>query len=292
MANPPKTGEADQASGWGPYEWTGSKMNNPAETQDVDQEPAVRNYIFLCLTALVVLFLVLVRRGLGGWSFLPVLVGVAGVGLRWRLAPLMSLILVTGLLYYLAPAGEGGRVRQHDLDRSFRLEDWILSATILAFFAAHYRLQGLTVSVFPQDPRHQEEEVNPGGKATQPPAGSELQRIPSLVSPSEIGWLILSLPIWAFLAQFCWVLLPSGERPEYELKSREWRGIVAVWVLGLGLWLVYTLLDLAGRRRMTPQEARLVLQDALWRETSRDQRRVNRWLAWASLRRRPRKEIL
>ena len=39
-------------------------------------------------------------------------------------------------------------------------------------------------------------------------------------------------------------------------------------------------------RQMTAAEGELSLQDTLWRETRREQRRLNRWLAWAELRRR------
>ena len=44
-------------------------------TRPVDRRdhPAVRNYAAVCLAALLVLFLVLVDRGLGAWSLLPVL---------------------------------------------------------------------------------------------------------------------------------------------------------------------------------------------------------------------------
>jgi hypothetical protein len=53
---------------------------------------------------------------------------------------------------------------------------------------------------------------------------------------------------------------------------------------------VAALLRYLALRRMTPPEAGLYLQDVLWRETRREQRRLNRWLAWAWLRRRRREE--
>jgi hypothetical protein len=42
------------------------------------------------------------------------------------------------------------------------------------------------------------------------------------------------------------------------------------------------------QRRMLPDEAALYLQDSVWRETPREQRRVMAWLAWARLRRKNR----
>jgi hypothetical protein len=42
---------------------------------------------------------------------------------------------------------------------------------------------------------------------------------------------------------------------------------------------------------MSVEEATLLLQDTLWLETRREQGRINRWLAWARLRSRRRKEL-
>ncbi len=270
-------------------------MTAAGELKEVDQDPAVRNYVFLCLTALVLIFLVLVRRGMGGWSFLPVIVGLLGAGLRWRLAPILCLILLTGLLYSHDLPGQAVRLNQWPRGRAFRLEDWILSGAVLAYFAAHYRLQGLTLSIFPVDPRRLGGEDRPAGQVSHLPEGDTPRRESRLVSPSEIGWLILSLPIFAFLAQWSWILLPDYDEQHqapFGLEPRAWQGMITAWVLALGLYVVAGLLDYVGRMRMTRQEATLVLQDVLWKETCRDQRRLQRWLAWASFRNRRRKEKL
>jgi len=42
---------------------------------------------------------------------------------------------------------------------------------------------------------------------------------------------------------------------------------------------------------MRPEEAALFLQDTLWRETSREQRRINRWIAWARRRQRGKENV-
>ena len=52
-----------------------------------------------------------------------------------------------------------------------------------------------------------------------------------------------------------------------------------------GFVIAATVLGHLGWRRLSPEEAALFLQDALWHETRREQRRINRWRAWA-LRRR------
>ncbi len=264
-------------------------MSDRVDVQELPSEPAARTYAFVCLASLVVILLMLLKRGLGAWSFLPVLISVLGVTLRWRVAPLLTLVLLAGFLYVkemIDEAVPGSKLYQH---APFSLPDWILSGAVLAYCAAHYRLQGLTFSIFPPDSRR-------GQEAGEPSAGTQhglpgyvhQQRSTRSVSPWEVSWLILSLPIWAFLAQLSWKLLP-GDVSKYGISSRAWQGIVLTWIVGLGILLTASFLHYAGRQRMTRREARLFLQDLFWRETSRDQRRLNRWLAWARLRRRKEK---
>jgi len=45
--------------------------------------------------------------------------------------------------------------------------------------------------------------------------------------------------------------------------------------------LASSILNYLARRQMTRAEAELMLQDILWRETRREQRRIGRWLAWS-----------
>ena len=57
-------------------------MNDLPEPKDPKQDPALRNYLLLCLTALVVILLVLVRIGIRGPSLLVPLIGVLGLSMR------------------------------------------------------------------------------------------------------------------------------------------------------------------------------------------------------------------
>lgn len=239
------------------------------------ENPAVRNYMFLCLTALVVLFLTLVRRDLGPVSVLPVVLGVLALLFRWRAGPFLLLFLTAGLVFSTDRSGTGARMGAPPV-RNFRLDEWVLCGAMLGYFAAHYRLQALTLGVLPLDPRRH---------VGRDPAPKEPPRDPSLVSPVEIGYLIMGLPLFAFLAQAAWKLLPNWHDPDGKPDSL-WRGILAAWVGGMVVFVVGAVLRVAGWRAMTRREARLVLQDALWTETRRDQRRVNRWLAWARRRRK------
>jgi hypothetical protein len=57
------------------------------------------------------------------------------------------------------------------------------------------------------------------------------------------------------------------------------------WAIAMPLIAVSTVLGYQRWRRRTPNESLLFLQETLWTETRRDQRRLNRWLAWGKLRR-------
>ena len=55
------------------------------------------------------------------------------------------------------------------------------------------------------------------------------------------------------------------------------------WLLMVGLLVAGTVLAHWRRRQMDRAAAQLLLQDTLWRETRRGQRRIFRWLAWRKL---------
>jgi hypothetical protein len=244
-----------------------------SETQPAaEQEPALRNYLLLCLTAQAVMVLVFLRYGIRAPSLLVPFVGLAGLTVRWRIAPIFTLITLGGVLYW--------QTRPRSSPPRFDLADWVLCGAALAYLAAHYRYLSLTTSVFSKDPRL------PSGPSS--PQGDE-RRPPGLVAPTEVGWLVLSLPIWAFLAQLCWKALP-GKPGRITVTDDQWRGLLLMWILAGAVVVISTILAYVRMQQMTRREARLYLQDALWLETAREQRKLNRWLGWARLRRERRKE--
>jgi hypothetical protein len=99
----------------------------------------------------------------------------------------------------------------------------------------------------------------------------------------------MSLPVWAILGQLSLRWLPQERGNTFAYPSPAWSAIVLAWALGLGIMTAVGVLAYLGRTLMTQREARLFLQDTLWRETRREQSRVNYWLAWAWLRRRKEK---
>jgi hypothetical protein len=217
------------------------------------------------------------------WSFLPVLIGLLGVTLRWRITPLLTLILLAGLL--LAGETTARPILPLSLGRGISLADWLLCGAMLALCIAQYRIQGLAVSIFPvENGRHRQDVAEkPVGEPTPRQKTIRQQRSPRLVSPSEVGWVVVVLPMWAFLAQLCWRLAPIGVR-DYFTRS-AWRGIVLVWLIGIIVLVVAGLLSYANQQRLRRREARLFLQEAFWQETGREQRRLSSALAQAGLRR-------
>ncbi len=268
--------------------------------QAVPQSSASHHYLVVSLGSLGIILLVLLYWGMGRWSYLPVLIGVLGVILRWRLtgsgrpaldrriarfmSPLLPLLLLAGLLL-ASEAMDLAPLRR--LAIGFSLADWLLSGAVLALCVAQYRVLAMTVSIFPEEfPRGRPNQPVRLPRGTTPPSEpTPHYRNPQLVSSTEIGWMVLSLPIWAFLAQLCWRLVPAGVRP-FDLEPRAWHGIVLVWLLVLGVLVIAGLRSYASQRRLRPREARLFLQDTFWQETGSEQRRLNRWLTWADLRRR------
>jgi hypothetical protein len=252
-------------------------MNEQNISPAGSQASAGHHYLIMSLAALVVILLVLLHWGMDRWSFVPVLIGALGVTLRWRITPLLTLLLLAGLLLFSESTDRSPLPRY--IARGFRLPDWLLCGAMLALCVAQYRIQGL-VSVFPTQGK------KPKAKDKQVPSlFSFASGSGRPVSPLEVGWLVLSLPIWAFLAQLCWQLTPVGTR-DYGFTPHTWHGIVLAFLLAVGVLVAAGILSYAGQIRLTERQASLFLQDVFWQETGREQRRLSAWLAWTRLRRR------
>ena len=260
-------------------------------------DDGVRHYILLCLTGLGVTSLAMFLHGLETLALLPALVGVLWVMFRWRGGALVVLLIVTWLLaavrwpvYHPLFVFEGfARLFHLRLGSppypylrpllfrpyaGFDLPDVILCAGMLTYFAAQYRLLSVTRRIFPADPRRRARRDVP----------DEL-RSGRLVNGREILKLLAPLPFWIGGAWLCWRLVENQET-ELDIDDRWWRLMFLVWLFGLLFLVAAAALRYIGQSTVRPEEAALFLQDTLWRETSREQRRVNRWLAWAARKKR------
>jgi hypothetical protein len=243
-----------------------------------DSQTGIRQYQMLSLLALGVVFLADLQDGILLMSMLILMVGVFGVLSRLRLGPILVVLVVA--------VGQLGRQfawRRLQLSQvaplqRIGLHDLALAMGVLAYVIAHYRMQGLMLNIVPRDPRLR---VGPGRWFRRPKILSH-RRSAGLVTPHEIGWFLLCLPLWVLVGQLFWTML-APPRFVLGLAPGPVRVIVGAWSLGLGIFITIALLNLWRRRQNPPESAALLLQDVLWKETRREQRSINRWLAWSQL---------
>ncbi len=296
-------------------------MSEAARRDDLPE--GVRSYLVLCLVALLAMALPLAARRIGVWSLFPTLVGAVAVAARWRAGPVLVLLALLWLATadgighsplgtieflvgfvvagiegepFLPPVADFPRRR---LQHAALLPDFFLAAAVVAYVAGHYRLVSLTRNVFPVDRRRKTRPRGDGRPALLSGPVHEQRRSPATVEPQEGGGLLLAAVLCASVGQIFWLWLSRRDATTdlnallqlgatIRLGNGLWRLLVLVWVVGLLLAVAAGVLGYLGQRRLSPGEAGLYLQDELWRQTRREQARLNRWLAWAVLRRRRR----
>jgi hypothetical protein len=242
------------------------------------------HYLIIALVALGTILLVMIQREAGVTALLPILAGLIGLGTRF--GPIVFLITL-GLALNTLPYF-GSKTFWPGL---IEIPELLLCSAVLAYAIAHYRFQCLVTHIFPPDPRRRR-----SNKAKRSPflflvSGDPVmkaRRSTGLVSATEIMWLIISLPIFGGLAQVIWKHLPTeGSNP--GLQPTIWHAVVIAWLVGLSGFVVAAILGYWRFRIMTPEEAALYLQDTVWEQSRREQRRISRWVAWARLRYRRKK---
>jgi hypothetical protein len=231
------------------------------------RDPGVRAYALIGLAALVVLFLMVMDRGVAGalGGLVILILGLAGLVTGWRTVPPAILFVVT-----VSQVDWWGG---HWPEFLFDLNDLLLCGALLVYLAAQFRLFGLTGNVLPPEPGV----AGSGGPRM-------VRRSSALVSDRELAFLGV-LAAWVVLAQGLWAVLPESLDIVRSVPGLVRLFILAV-VLGGGGLAVSAVLGYLSLRRATPAEALQVLQDELWDETRSEQRALNRWLAWARLRAR------
>jgi hypothetical protein len=256
-------------------------------------ESGARVYQLVCLGALAVLLLALVQRGLTfdlvmaePWAvlaLLPVLAGAVGLLFRWRAAPVLLLLTLTGAVWYW-----DGRYGPP----SDQVADLFLCAGALAYVVGYYRLQGMVKFLFPRDPRPRP--GPPGLRPGQPrrhrwtPPEPPPARSPGLATAGEFVWFLAALPAWPVLGLLAERLLVSysdfaGPEEPFSPESmwaRVWPFRLLIWAGVTGVLVVSGLLGYLAWGRRTPAEAALLVQDVVWRETAWEQRRLASWRAW------------
>jgi len=213
-------------------------------------------------------------------SLLPILAGV-GAGFT-SFGPYLLVIVIAVCLNGM-PSGRGSAFGN-------TVMDFLVCGAVLAYVVAHYRLQCLFLQVVPPDPRRRQP-IAPrrGWRAAfrrTPPVIRE-KRSAKTVTLREIQRFLSVLPLWTALAVVLWRIVASAPGNP-GLKPHVWQAVLLAWLLVLGVYVVANAVSYWHRRQMTVEQATLYLQDQLWAETRREQRRLNRWLVWG--RRRPRQQ--
>ena len=260
-----------------------------AESTEAAREAAERQYLMLCLLALLAVVGALVQYDKGAWAFLPFAVGGFGLMANWGGGPPLLLLSVAVLTPVRAAGGVVAFGAGQAVGRD-PLNDLLLCAGLLAFTAGHYRLQAIVRGIFPPEPVPAAR-PRPDGKGAvrQAPA----RRSPGSVTGAEVRRLALSVPVWCGLAFVAWRLLPPGpEQPHGfgEARWGGWRALALCWMALLVTGVVRAVLGYLGGARAGTGESLVYLQDQVWRATVREQGRVQRWLMWGRLRRQRREE--
>jgi hypothetical protein len=273
----------------------------------------VRFYAVTALLALLAAALPLLLRGLEVWALLPSLLGALALVARWRIGPLLYLLglfwvaladnarvsplelipyLLSAMLRIDSHGGVGGDYGpQPKMLGGKPILDMIEAMAVLVYVAAHFRFLSVTRNLFPRD-RRQRLRLSDPERPERVKLGPVLEqkRSPELVDRQELGPLILLASVCVCLGQLVWMWVsarwyyfefPRTGRRFPILAPALWHLALLMWGFSLFLIVAYGMLSYLGQRRLTADEAQLYLQDELWRQTRREQARINRWLAWA-----------
>jgi hypothetical protein len=240
-------------------------------------------YFVVCAVSLAMLLMIQVRQGQGlAVSLLLILVGGGGLLSRFRLAPLLMVVLVT-MIEVLRRYFDPDLRSQGDNQQgpAFRTPDILRAVAVLGYVVGHYRLQGIHRHIFPPDYRLAAVDKERSQVAR--------RRSAEAMAALEEPLLILSLPVFALVGQLAWI---GVAQPRNLLDWDPWvvRLAMLIITMVLSVSITASLLTAWRRRRMTLAEARLLMQDALWSETRAEQRWFTRWLAWFWIKERDRKE--
>ncbi len=255
-------------------------MNAPEKRTDLWKEPGVTWYMTVCGVSLAGILLVLSQRRFGTATLLPILAAL--IASLTRFGPV---VLAAALAISLNVPTRRPLVMSHGgvLD----VPDLVLCALVLGYAVAHYRLQAIVGRIFPADPRRgsaRDPARDQPFAGIRPAAPAREARPPARVTREEVAGLVWVF-FWAALAQLLWRGLPAHGGGT-DLEPPVWRALVLVWVIAAAGFAAAAYLGYLRWRRRPPDEALVFLQDTLWHETRREQCRLNRWLAWARLRRR------
>jgi hypothetical protein len=260
-------------------------------------EFGVRAYTLFGLAALLVMVLALREnnRDTVGALVVAALAAVALVA-RWSAGPPLLILglIVTETLHYLALGRLGLREHERGLREDGLLMDGVLAAAVIGYSAALYRLVSLTRTIMYVDRRPQPRKRGTEGRRGSVGDGRRPRPL-GQATPLEAALLAGAAAIAAAVVVATWMAADSIGPPDLWVQSyldsargragvrAAWPWTLTPWVLGSAALAAAFAAAYCGWRGATAEEARVYLQDLVWRETRRDQTRVNRWMTWRRL---------
>lgn len=260
---------------------------NPDSLAGLFADPAVRNYLFVGLAAVAMVFVVMFQRGSDMGGLMLLVIGGAGLVLRWPAAPLFFLLVLFWFLVF--PFGFHAPLENpyELIEGRFRFDDLMLIMAVTVYLVCHYRIYGLTAQAIPFETRFPRKEEKPP------------RRPAALIQPGEIARVFYLAAAAAIAGQLMWLFAshtevivrngisfrfaeprPVGPRTRTGLSGETTRFILLAGLFFFGTMLARLLFGYWRLRQMGPAEARMILQDASWDETRRERARVENWRAW------------
>lgn len=263
---------------------------DPDTIRGMFENPATRNYLFAGFAALAMVFVVMLQQASDIGGLMLVLLGAAGMVLRWPAAPVLFLLLMLWFLIFPFGIPDPDSMPLEFDAGSLRVADMLLAFSVVVYLAAHYRVYGLTAQAVPFDQRFPRKGEKPLRRPTDLVSEGEIPRLLYVTG----GVVLAGQLVWVFVTSFevdvlgeVPLRLSAGRQGVWPPRNRDMPAGMTRFILTTGLlffgtllaWLVFGYWRL---RRMTPAEGGMVLQDANWDETRRERVRVERWRTWAT----------
>lgn len=266
--------------------------DDPDSLRTLFRDPGVRNYVFAGLAALAMVFLILFQRGSDLGGLLVVLLGVAGIVLRWTAAPIFALVVLTYFLVFPFGFPDPGVATPFELiDGRFRIADMILVFSVVVYLMCQYRLFGLMARAFPQESRTLRDTDKP------------YRRPAKQIGPGETARLLYVSVGVVLAGQFAWLFTTLAQidvGAAFPLRFGGWRDVLRppadamsppatrfVFLAGLVFFpaiLARLVFGYWRLKQLKPEAARMLLQDAGWDETRRENVRIESWRTWGRTR--------
>jgi hypothetical protein len=252
------------------------------------RHPGVRNYYFTGLAALAMVFTVLFSLGSDIGSVLLVVIGAAGLVLRWPAAPPLFLLFLTYFLIFPFGLPDDLISSRLQIERDrFRIDHLLLIFSTIVFLACTYRVFGLTWQAVPHDIRFPKKSEKPTRRPHDLIVPGEIVRLlyvtTVVVVAGQVIWLLataLELDIGATIPVKLPATDPRNGGRLTELHPTATRLILLAGMMFFGVLLARLVFGYWRLRRMNPLEGRMVLQETGWDGARRERVRVEKWRIW------------